>query len=113
MKIKEIQPTGEWVVLKAVEVKQQETLVKSAGGIILPNGQTKPTGQDVNSATGKKTVDIFVHALGNKVPEDCGFKVGDMCLIDNYDAQTVGDDDNQLWAICHYTKVKAVLEIER
>ena len=112
MKIDSIKATGKWVIIKAVEVEEKQQLVTTPGGIILPDGSRSTKGQDVNSSEGKKTVDLYVEDIGPDV-KDVNYKVGDCVLCDSYDLQTVGDDEKQMFGICHYKKVKAILNISR
>ena len=115
MKIEEIKATHEWVVLKAVEVAEKaEKIVKNNKGIITANGQ-QANGQNVNTTRpgGKVTVDLFIHDVGPSVPKDVVFKKDDCVLCDPYDMQTFEDDEGNMFGICHYTKVKAVLKVSR
>lgn len=102
-KIEKITAQGEWVVLEARKAVVEEKKC----GIILPNGT--PNGQNVNGRDGKVIVDFFVDSIGDKAKDKVTYKIGDMVVIDNYDCQTIGDDD-KLYGICHYSKVKAVIE---
>ena len=113
MKIEEIKATNEWVVLKAIEVSEKsEKIIKNEKGILTANG--KPVnGQNVNGNTGKVTVDLFIHDIGPDVPKDSVIKNGDCVLCDPYDMQTFEDDDGNMFGICHYTKVKAILKVSR
>ena len=114
MKIEEIKATNEWVVLKAVEVVEAAPkVIKNEKGIITPGNPSGAVGQNVNSNTGKVTVDLFIYDIGPKVPSDVTFKVGDCVLCDAYDMQTFEDDERQMFAICHYSKVKAILKVSR
>ena len=114
MKIEEIKATGEWVVLKAVKVTEEAPkVIKNEKGIITPGNPNGAKGQNVNGNTGKVTVDLFIHDIGPEAKDKCGFKVGDCVLCDAYDMQTFGDDEEQMFGICHYSKVKAVLKVSR
>lgn len=112
MKIGTIKATGEWVVLKAVKVTDS-TESKTAAGITLPNGKTIK-GQSVNTAAGKEVVDLVIEDIGPCVPsEKVNYKKGDIVIVDNYDLQAFGDDEENNYGIVHYTKVKSIVTIER
>ena len=103
--IKSIKATGEWVILEAREVIAEEK--KTESGLILP-GRSQD-GQVVNSSSGKRVVDLFVHDIGPDAIGKVSYKKGDMIIADNYDLQGCGSD-TQTFYICHYTKIKAVIE---
>ena len=103
--IKSIKATGEWVILEAREVKAVEK--KTESGLIRP-GKAQD-GQVVNSGAGKRVVDLFVYDIGPDAADKVSYKKGDMIVADNYDLQGCGSD-TQTFYICHYTKVKAIIE---
>lgn len=111
MKIKEIKATGKYIVIRVKEVAMSvETKTKS--GIILQSENTD--GQKINNKQGNgKTRGIFiVDSIGPDVDlEKVGFKVGDEVVINDYDAQTVGDEDTT-FVLCKADSVKAVVKAE-
>ena len=111
MKIKEIKATGKYVVIKVKEVAMSiETKTKS--GIILQTENTD--GQKINNKTntGKVRVKFIIDSIGPDVDLDkMGFKIGDEVIINDYDAQTIGDKDNT-YVLCKAESVKAVVVAE-
>ena len=51
-----IQATGKYVVLKCVKIVEKESVIKTAGGIIIPGQENKNTGREVN--TGQEKVKV-------------------------------------------------------
>ena len=43
---KRIQATGKYVVLKCVKIVEKESVIKTAGGIIIPGQESKNTGRE-------------------------------------------------------------------
>lgn len=111
MKIKEIKATGKYVVIKVKEVAMSvETKTKS--GIILQTENTE--GQKINNKTntGKVRGIFIVDSIGPDVDlEKMGFKVGDEVILNDYDAQTIGDE-NTTYVLCKAESVKAVVVAE-
>ena len=111
MKIKEIKATGKYVVIKVKEVAMCiETKTKS--GIILQTENTD--GQKINNKTntGKVRGKFIIDSIGPDVDLDkMGFKIGDEVIINDYDAQTIGDKDNT-YVLCKAESVKAVVVAE-
>ncbi len=111
MKIKEIKATGKYVVIKVKEVAMSiETKTKS--GIILQTENTD--GQKINNKTntGKVRGKFIIDSIGPDVDLDkMGFKIGDEVIINDYDAQTIGDKDNT-YVLCKAESVKAVVVAE-
>ena len=103
--IKDVKATGEWIILEAKKAEEKETTTSS--GLILPG--KKANGQSVNTGAGKDVVDLYVYDIGPDAKEKVSYKTGDMVIVDNYDMQCFGDE-NKLFGICHFTKVKAVIE---
>ena len=104
--IKTVVAQGEWVVLEARKVEEETK--KTETGLIMPGKEAQ--GQRVNNtqANGKVTVDFFIHSIGKTAQEKATFKVGDMVIIDDYDAQIFGSSE-KMFCVCHYSKVKAVI----
>ena len=111
MKIKEIKATGKYVVIKVKEVAMSiETKTKS--GIILQTENTD--GQKINNKTntGKVRGKFIIDSIGPDVDLDkMGCKIGDEVIINDYDAQTIGDKDNT-YVLCKAESVKAVVVAE-
>ena len=111
MKIKEIKATGKYGVIKVKEVAMSiETKTKS--GIILQTENTD--GQKINNKTntGKVRGKFIIDSIGPDVDLDkMGFKIGDEVIINDYDAQTIGDKDNT-YVLCKAESVKAVVVAE-
>lgn len=106
--IKEIGACGEWIVAEARKVEAEEK--KTESGLILPGKQAN--GQNMNNpnSMGKVTVDFYIYSIGNKVPEDIGYKVGDMVILNDYDVQSFSDGKDKIFCVCHYKNVKCVIK---
>ena len=112
MKIKEIKATGKFVVCKVEEVKSTvETVTES--GIILQTENTD--GQKVNSkaGNGEKISGVFIiNSIGPDVElSKYGFAIGDEVVLNDYDCQTIGDQDST-YVLCKADSVKAVVKAE-
>ena len=109
-KINLVKATNNDVVLKAVLVKEEPKEKKTKSGIILMNND-EPKGTNVSTENGSKIkVDHFeVLDIGPDVDkEKIGYKIGDSVIADNYDCQTIGDEDNT-YIICKAISVKCVM----
>lgn len=108
-KITSVKATGEWVVCigEPVVVKQQKT---NSG--LISTGK-KANGQSVGVNGGPKTVyDFKIFDIGPEVPKDkINYKKDDFVILDGYDMQGFGDDDT-MYVVCHYTKIKAIVKFE-
>lgn len=108
MKIKEIKATGKYVVIKVKEIAMSvETKTKS--GIILQQENTD--GQKINAKNnnGKVRGIFIVDSVGPDVDlSKHGFKVGDEVVINDYDAQTIGDPQST-YVLCKAESIKAVV----
>jgi co-chaperonin GroES (HSP10) len=111
-KIKSVKATCNYIVLKAEEIKETVETKKTAGGLLL---QTEvKTGQNINKANnnGKARVKLIVQDIGPDVEMDkLGYKIGDEVIINDYDAQTIGDEENT-FVLCKANSVKVVVETE-
>lgn len=111
-KIKTVRATCNYIVLEAKEIKETITTAKTEGGLLL---QTEvKTGQNINkvNAAGKGRFKLIVHDIGPDVEIDkLGYKVGDEVIVNDYDVQTIGDEDST-YVLCKANSVKAVVETE-
>lgn len=107
-KIKNVKAAGEWVVCIGVPVVEKEQ--KTQSGLIMPG--KKANGQSVNTNSGKVTYDFKILDIGSSVPTDkINYKKDDFVIIDSYDMQPFGDDDT-MYVVCHYTKIKSIIDFE-
>lgn len=109
MKINNIKAIGNFVVLKAVPIEEKKEK-KTDAGIILPEQEEK-YGTKVNNATsdGKIKAKLVVESIGSDIDKaKYDIKVGDEVICDNYDLQTIGDDD-ETYCLCKITSVKCVI----
>lgn len=107
-KIKSVKATGEWVVCLGVPVIEKEQ--KTQAGLIVPG--KKANGQSVNTNAGKTVYDFKIFDIGPNVPGDkINYKKEDFVILDGYDMQAFGDDDT-MYVVCHYTKIKSVVDFE-
>lgn len=113
MKIKSIKATGDYVVLKVVKTKIEDTK-KTKSGIILPN---QPNAAAETNVNGERVVAAFyVDSIGPVVDiTKYGFKKGDEVIANQYDLQYMGtpDDEDSLYALCKAESIKCVVESER
>ena len=106
-KIKSVKASGEWVICLGVPVVEEQKTTNA--GLILPG--KKANGQSVSTNNGKLTYDFKIFDIGPNVPADkINYKKDDFVVVDGYDMQAFGDDDT-MYIVCHYSKVKAVLDI--
>jgi co-chaperonin GroES (HSP10) len=105
-KITSVKATGEWVVCLGVPVVEKQT--KTTSGLITGK---KSNGQSVGVNGGQKTVyDFKIFDIGPEVPKDkISYKKDDFVILDGYDMQGFGDDDT-MYVVCHYTKIKAIVK---
>lgn len=109
MKIEKIKAIGNFVVLKAITLNDKKEK-KTNAGIILPEQEEK-YGTNVNNATsnGKLKVKLIVESIGGEVDKaKYDLNVGDEVICDNYDLQTIGDD-NTTYCLCKITSIKCVV----
>ena len=108
---KRIQATGKYVVLKCVKIVEKESVIKTAGGIIIPGQESKNTGREVNTGQEKVKVNMYIDSVGPLVKlEDYGFKVGDCVIANNYDLQFVGKSDEVFYALTQAESIKCIIE---
>jgi co-chaperonin GroES (HSP10) len=111
MKLEKVEASGEYVILKCLEQKEKE--VRSQAGLILPAGMQKTSPQSANINGENKAVALIVHSIGNAVPEDkISFKIGDEVVMNQYDAQYIGDDE-LAYCITRWTSIAAIVVASR
>lgn len=111
-KLKSVVATCNYIVLEAREIKETVETKKTAGGLLLQ--KEVKTGQNINKTNnaGKGRFKLIVHSIGPDIEIDkLGYKVGDEVIINDYDAQTIGDDDST-FVLCKANSVKAVVTTE-
>lgn len=102
--IKEIEATGEYVILKMVVKEEGDMYKKNKSGLLVPN-QDEPA----QTSSGKLELD---HALVYKIGPDVekpSFKVGDRVIFNDYDIKYVGSKEN-MFGITKAGSVMAVYE---
>lgn len=102
MVIKNVAPTADWILLKFK--KEEEKVIKTKAGIILPDGSTSSKNK-VSNGGGL----LYVEKIGPDAK--VGFKPGDCVIANDYDLQWFGDENNS-YALCQPKSVKAVIEVE-
>lgn len=116
-KIESLKATNNYVVLKAVTIKEQAPQEKKLdSGLILPASlaEREQKGTRVSVSNGDKIiVDHFeVLDIGPDVDKDkIGFKIGDSVLADNYDTQPIGDDENT-YIVCKASSIKCIFKFK-
>lgn len=106
LKFEKITPTGEMVLLKIVQVKQDANpfTTLDSGLLVKKSEEAK-----------KVRVEAFVEAFGKGV-KDAEFKVGDKVMFNDYDAKYVSNSDDemekgyQLYILTRASSIMAVLE---
>ena len=71
-----IQATGKYVVLKCVKIVEKESVIKTAGGIIIPGQESKNTGREVNTGQEKVKVNMYIDSVGDRKSEKCLLIIG-------------------------------------
>lgn len=105
--IKEIDATGEYVVLKIVVKEEGDDMYKkNKSGLLIPNQDSAPT---ANTGSGKLQLDhALVYKIGPKVDDD-SFKVGDKVVFNDYDIKYVGSKEN-MFGITKASSIMATYE---
>ena len=97
-----LRAVGEMVVIRFEEVKKER--LKTAAGIEVFDKNEEPT------------FEAIIDNMGDKVPEDCGFKVGDSVMFNEIDLKMfeVADPNNVLKkvrrGVCRYSSIWGVFE---
>lgn len=103
--IKEIEATGEYVILKMVVKEEADMYKKSKSGLLVPNQENAAT----QTSSGKLELDhALIHKIGPDV-ENPSFKVGDRVIFNDYDIKYVGSKEN-MFGITKAGSVMAVYE---
>lgn len=112
MEIKNIKACGDYVIIKVVKIEKKEDNKTKSGIILLNKEENENTKTNINGE--RVTAVFYVNEIGPLVNKDtCGFKVGDEVVVNGYDTQYVGDDKDNLFAICKAESIKCVVESER
>ena len=108
----EVKATGRYVVLKG-EIAEDKTEVKTESGIILQGNtaNANSSGQKVNTNNGKVRIKPpIVHSIGPKVnKEEIGIELGDMVVINEYDAHSFQDDTGAIYIVCKDDSIQTVI----
>lgn len=104
---------GNYVVLRAVEETAAEDKLTENGVIIPAMFNEKTTGQIINNPNkdGKIRVRFYIDSIGSGVDKDCySINIGDEVIVNDYDVQTQGGDNDEVYGLCKVESIKAVVE---
>lgn len=109
----EVKAAGRYVVLKG-EVAEEKTEVKTESGILLQGdtANANSSGQRINANGGKVRIKPpVVYSIGPKVnKKEIGIEIGDMVIINDYDAHSFQDDTGAIYIVCKDESIQTVIK---
>lgn len=116
MRVKEISPVGEYVVLKlnkVVEGTDDLFVLKKKSKLYVPNSPEIDNDNPQKAVSPKKERwQAYVHAIGKEATEKVDYKIGDLVIFNDYDAKYVGHDDDNMFIVIKWNNIMSVYEEE-
>ena len=119
MRIKEIEPKGEYVALKFTKIKgkKEKDMYKKdkKSGILLLNDVER---NNANPQKANKTNQIEdrwvanIYAIGSEAVKLVDFKIGDLVVYNDYDLKFVGHEDDNMFGLIKWSNIMAAYEEE-